>query len=234
MSEKKSLLEMVVMPITVSLISIVGAVYLTQQQNKNTVYLTTQQNNSLTFQRRVEFDNAKALADGERQIKILELFAAKITSPNPREQKLALQLLGVMEPELSEDLTKALKSEGDHSQIQMWVQEAATRASQRVVMSPVYRVDDDPKHPINVRHSIGSRYEVEDIMWAWPWAGSIELHGDSLSGSGSFLKSKATIQVRGKVQADKRITVEYVFVTLDDGEEAKGRRTDRHTWRPLP
>ena len=95
MSEKKSLLEMVVMPITVSLISIVGAVYLTQQQNKNTVYLTTQQNNSLTFQRRVEFDNAKALADGERQIKILELFAAKITSPNPREQKLALQLQSI-------------------------------------------------------------------------------------------------------------------------------------------
>lgn len=224
MSEKKSLLEMVVMPITVSIISIVGGIYLTQQQNS-----------SATLERQAQFDNTRALAESERQIKILELFAAKITSPSIREQRLALQLLEVMDPELSKRLANALaRSEEDHSPIKRQVAEAATRASERVVLAPVYRVDDDPRHPINVRHSIGSRYEIEDTKWAWPWTGSISLDGDNLSGSGSFLKSKATIRVRGKVQPDKRIAVEYVFVTLDGGEDAKGSRTDRHVWHPLP
>jgi hypothetical protein len=223
MPDKKSLLEIVVMPITVSIISIVGGIYLTQQQNSNA-----------TVEWQNQLDGARALADAERQLKILEIFAAKITSPNIREQKLALQLLEVMDPDLSKKLANAIaKSEEDHSPIKQLVAEAAVRASARVALSPVYRVDDDPNHPINLRHSIGSRYEIEDTKWAWPWTGSIALDGDSLSGFGSFMKSKATIRVRGKVQPDRRIAVEYVFVTLDGGEDAKGSRTDKHIWGPL-
>ncbi len=97
MAEKKSFMEIVLMPLVVAAVGVMGTYFLTQQQQSN----------------------ALAKADADRQVKILEIFAEKITSPDERERILGLRLLEAVDPDLAAKLAHAVaEGEKEDSKVQ--------------------------------------------------------------------------------------------------------------------
>ncbi len=79
MAGKKSCIEVVLMPLAVALVGMFGTYFITSQQQESA--------------------ETKAVAD--RQVKILEIFAEKITSSDESERIFALRLLGTVDNDLA-------------------------------------------------------------------------------------------------------------------------------------
>jgi hypothetical protein len=86
MENKKSLLEIILMPIIVGLVGVLGTYFISMQQ----------------------IASAEKSARSDQQIKMLEIFSNKITSPNKNDQELAVRILNTMDPELARNLATAV------------------------------------------------------------------------------------------------------------------------------
>lgn len=74
------------MPIIVGLVGVLGTYFISMQQ----------------------IASAEKSARSDQQIKMLEIFSNKITSPNKNDQELAVRILNTMDPELARNLATAV------------------------------------------------------------------------------------------------------------------------------
>lgn len=92
--------EVILMPLVVALLGS-GATY----------FITKTQIGSSERMAAAERDSAEKRARLDRQTKLLEIFNSKITSQSVRDQKLAILLLKVVDPEVAIQLAKAITSD---------------------------------------------------------------------------------------------------------------------------
>ena len=86
MSEKKGLLEIVLMPLVVVLVGTVSTHFITAQQHKS----------------------AETLAAADREVKLLEIFSEKMASNEESERIYALKLLGTLDSNLATRLAQTV------------------------------------------------------------------------------------------------------------------------------
>ncbi|QKJ23161.1 SPOR domain-containing protein [Poseidonibacter lekithochrous] len=90
MPNRKTLLEVLITPVVVAIVGIVGTYLITKQQNEYTKEL-----------REVEINKLQEQAVIDRELKIIEIFADKITSGEPNQKVAALQILKVIDGEMA-------------------------------------------------------------------------------------------------------------------------------------
>lgn len=115
MEEKKSWIEIFLMPLVIAGVGILGTYLITQQQA----------------------DVAEANAISERQVKILEIFAEKITNEDEKQRLLAIKLLRVLDDDLAEKLASAVaETEPEESEIKKVATKVADVAKARIELRP--------------------------------------------------------------------------------------------------
>lgn len=100
MAERRYWVEVVLMPIVVATVGIFGTYQITKVQEDSALIASDAQRAS-----------AIKAADADRQVKILEIFASKITSDDLDQRKLALRLLESIDPQLATRLAAAAVAE---------------------------------------------------------------------------------------------------------------------------
>jgi len=126
MSERKSWIEVGLMPLVVAVVGIVGAHLITRQQEENARTLSDAQ-----------LSSARELAAADRQVKILEIFAEKVTSPDQGERMLALRLLRSVDGDLAQKLaTAVLEGEPVESEVRKVADEIAQEGAARARLLP--------------------------------------------------------------------------------------------------
>ena len=112
MAERKSIAEVILMPLAIAFVGVLSTFVVTCQQQ----------------------ESAETLAAADRQVKILEIFADKITSTEEAERIFALRLLDTLDNELAAKLAHAVsENESEPPKIRraagQIVAEAGARAS---------------------------------------------------------------------------------------------------------
>lgn len=125
MPEQKSWVEIVLMPLVVAFVGILGTHLITSQQQQS-----------------VEI---KAVED--RQIKILEIFAEKITSSDEGERIFALRLLGAVDNDLAAKLANAV-SETENKPT------AVRRVAEQVVIEAEARAASQPRIYLHIQDEL--------------------------------------------------------------------------------
>jgi hypothetical protein len=98
--EKKSILEIVLMPIVISLIGILA-----------TVTITVVQLNSAEKKAASTLASAEKMALAEQQLKILDIVKDKLLSKSEEDRKFAVNLLSLLSPDLAVKLASFVKSD---------------------------------------------------------------------------------------------------------------------------
>ena len=115
MAEKKSIIEVVLMPLVVAIVGAVGTLFITSQQHKS----------------------AEILAAADRQVKILEIFADKITSSEESERIFALRLLDTLDNELAAKLAHAVsENESEPPKVRQAADQIVVEAEARASSLP--------------------------------------------------------------------------------------------------
>jgi hypothetical protein len=115
MAENKNWIEIFLMPLVIAGVGILGTYLITQQQELNAI----------------------AKADSDRQIKILEIFAEKITNDDIKQRLLAIKLLRALDDDLAEKLASAVaEAEPDKSKIKKVATKVADVAKARIELRP--------------------------------------------------------------------------------------------------
>ncbi|MBU3949435.1 MAG: hypothetical protein KJ826_14600 [Proteobacteria bacterium] len=115
MAEKKNWTEIFLIPLVLAVVGILGTHFITQQQERN----------------------AQAKADSDRQVKILEIFAEKVTSSDEQQRLLALKLLRAVDDDLAAKLASAVAEvEPLRSKVGEVATEVATEARARIELLP--------------------------------------------------------------------------------------------------
>ena len=115
MAENKNWIEIFLMPLVIAGVGILGTYLITQQQELNAI----------------------AKADSDRQIKILEIFAEKITNEDIKQRLLAIKLLRALDDDLAEKLASAVaEAEPDKSKIKEVATKVADVAKARIEFRP--------------------------------------------------------------------------------------------------
>lgn len=133
MAEPRSWIQIVLLPIVLAGVGISGTFLVTRQQEKSAQRISAAQ-----------LESARAQAIADRQIKILEIFAQTITSPEEKERLLAVRLLGAVDAELAENLAAAVaEAEPPES--------AVRRVATEVFDQAVSRAETRPRIYIHIR-----------------------------------------------------------------------------------
>jgi hypothetical protein len=115
MADSKSWVEIILMPLVVASVGILGTHFLAQQQERN----------------------AQAKADSDRQVKILEIFAEKVTSADEGQRLLALKLLRAVDDGLAAKLASAVaEAAPEQSQVREVATAVATEARAHIELRP--------------------------------------------------------------------------------------------------
>ena len=94
------------------------------------------------------------------------------------------------------------------------------------VISGTYLMDHQSNRIITIKHLGGNNYRVGESTSPWPWTGTVTVNEVSLSGSGMFIDSEASMKLEGFIQEDRSIVIQYKFITDPD-------RIDSHVWYPV-
>lgn len=116
MADKKSWIEIGLMPFMVAVVGVVGTLIVTHQQESN----------------------AEVKADADRQIKVLEIFADKISSPKEQERKLALRMLEAVDGELAAKLAAAVAETDTNDAVRGVAQDVVIEAARAAHIPRVY------------------------------------------------------------------------------------------------
>jgi hypothetical protein len=115
MPDKKNWIEIFIMPLVVAGVGSFGTYFITQQQEANAI--------------------AKAASD--RQLKILEIFAEKITAKDTDQRLLAINLLRALDADLAEKLASAVANvEPEKSQLRVAAIKIADEAKASIEQRP--------------------------------------------------------------------------------------------------
>ncbi|HEX9653390.1 MAG TPA: hypothetical protein VGA99_06745 [bacterium] len=121
MANGKSWVEIVLMPLAITLVGITGTYFLSRQQIE-----------SSTISGRAQIESSENLARSDQQIKVLEIFSEKITSENVRERELAVRILQSVDPALAEKLAKAIaETESEDARVRELAQDIARQEAEK-------------------------------------------------------------------------------------------------------
>ncbi len=126
MAENKNWIEIFLMPLVIAGVGILGTYLITNQQELNA-----------TAKADSDRQVARANADSDRQVKILEIFAEKITNEDKKQRLLAIKLLRALDDDLAEKLASAVaEAEPDESEIKIVAIKVADVAKARIELRP--------------------------------------------------------------------------------------------------
>jgi hypothetical protein len=121
MERKYYLLEILIVPVVVALVGILG-----------TFFINTQLENSAKARADADREIAEKRAKADQHIKILEIFAEKVSSNSESQRTLALRLLSALDAELEEKIAKAVyNSESKQSILKNVASQVAEDANAR-------------------------------------------------------------------------------------------------------
>ena len=142
MADKKSWVEITLMPLVVAVVGVVGTLIVTHQQEIN----------------------AQVKADSDRQVKVLEIFADKISSPKERERKLALRMLEAIDGELAAKLAAAVADTETNVAVRGIAQDVEIEATARATHTPrVYLHIEDERH-LNTAKGVADTLEEAGLI----------------------------------------------------------------------
>ena len=122
MAERRTVIELVLMPLTLTVVGIAGTFFVTRQQERSSIAIG-----------QAQLESAERQAIANRQIKMLEIFAAKITSANESERIIALRLLRAVLNGLAIRLAEAVsETESPGSPVKVVAESVASEAAQSV------------------------------------------------------------------------------------------------------
>jgi len=221
MSDGKSRIEVVLMPLVIAVVGAVGTYLVTAQQQRSAEMRSEQQQRSAEIMSRTQMETTKELARADQQLKVLELFAEKITSTNSSERILALSILEAVDPQLASTLARSIaESESEESPVKLAAQNVARKAIQEA-LSGTYFMDSGRDRIIVVTHLEGDEYRIEEQSGPSPWSGTARLDGNRLRGRATFRKTKAEMNVDAQLRVDGSVFVSYEIVTTGTGEAAE-------------
>jgi len=149
MADKKSVIEIVLMPLVIAVVGIMGTVLITAQQQENAKALTEAQ---------LKSTEERSIAD--RQIRVLEMFVEKITSSNERDKILALKILEELDPGLAASLASAVSmTETTGTEVSRFAKSVAQDAAVRANQSRVFiHIATEAQRPLaqNIARGLGS------------------------------------------------------------------------------
>jgi hypothetical protein len=156
----KSRIEVILMPLAVAVVGALG-----------TYLVTSQQQRSAEIRSMTQLETTRELARADQQLKVLELFAEKITSENSSERVLALSVLEAVDPQLAATLARSIaESESEGSPLKIAAQSVARKAIQEAV-SGRYFMDSRRDRIVVVTHLEGDLFRVEETSGPSPWSG---------------------------------------------------------------
>ena len=97
MEKQKKIWEIILMPLVVAAVGILGTFFITKQQIKSTELLSLSQ-----------LESTQNITKSDQQIKIIEIFSAKITSKDVREREIAVRILSALDSVLAKKLITAI------------------------------------------------------------------------------------------------------------------------------
>ncbi len=116
---QKSLLEIVLLPIVITGVGILSTQIVTKAQLASADRIA-----------QANISSADQHARSDQQIKLLEMFSDQFKSDDPAKRRMAVQMLGALEPELAEKLATAIAQSDPDAQIRDVAQSVAQTASQ--------------------------------------------------------------------------------------------------------
>lgn len=129
MPQQKSWVEVFLMPVVIAIVGTAGTYFITSQQEKNALQA-----------REAQLQSARELAEADREIKIIEMFSEKITSPEESERIMALRLLRAIDGELAGKLAEAVQgAEPTTSEVRRVAQEVKVYSAARGYSFPVVK-----------------------------------------------------------------------------------------------
>lgn len=186
MSEAKSKLEIALMPIAVAVVGIVGSATISLVEMRNAQVLADAQAQA-----------SKEQARNDRQIQILQMFSEKITG-EPKEQALALRILGSVDPELHGQIADAVASSTDDFGIEQLARQQEVQATQRLEAAQAIQtqpaIGQKPAPPLEQQPApdrlcqsywTGSRAEWRKAYLRSPVTGSWHVFVESLPANAS-------------------------------------------------
>jgi hypothetical protein len=194
MTEKKNWIEIFLMPIVIAGVGILGTYLITQQQEST----------------------AKANADSDRQVKILEIFSEKITSEDKKQRLLAIKLLRVLDDELAEKLASAVaEAEPDKSELKIAATKVADIAKARIELRPRIYVHVQGDREKEVAQAIEQILEKND----WIVPGIERVGAKSPSSSQLRYFRKAELSTAEKIQKSLENANFHISLTYITGYE---------------
>jgi hypothetical protein len=123
----KRLIEIAVMPIVITALGIFGTCAVTSQQNTNAVLMA-----------QTQLQSEETRSRSEQQIKILEIFSNRISSPNVDERQLAIRILSVLDGDLASKLATAVSAnEKEDPSVRTLAREVAASQASKGYSFPV-------------------------------------------------------------------------------------------------
>ncbi len=156
MPREKSCIEIVLMPLMVALVGIGGTYFIAKEQGR-----------SADTAREAQLASTRELATADRQIRLLEVFAERITSTDENQRIAVLRLLREVDPELAERLANAVsEAEPEESEVRRVAEEVAEEAAARGYSFAVVGSFRKFKEAERFARSImGSGYEYEPEIY---------------------------------------------------------------------
>ena len=227
MAEQKSWIELVLMPLAVTIVGTVGTYFVTQQQEKNAQIMSQSQ-----------LASTRQMAAADRQVKILEIFSEKITSNEQSQRILALRLLKAVDDDLAEKLAVAVSElEPKKSEVRRVAKEVAKEAATRrphhisnITLDPISPAKLKKNEKVNVNFSYETDYPGKFRIFVRPFtkgsrAANYAAHPSPLyskgqgDGKGYFTITRGSMKVdRLRIQIiaeGSRETIYEQFIEVD-------------------
>lgn len=154
MPERKSWVEVFLMPVVVACVGIAGTYLITQQQENNAETMS-----------RAQLASTRELAAADRQIKILEIFAEKVTSSDEDQRILALRLLRAVDGDLAEKLaTAVLEGEPEESAVRRVADQVAEEGAARAALLPRVYIHIRAEGDRARAHSVGEKLRAAGFV----------------------------------------------------------------------
>lgn len=133
MAKKKTLKEIVIMPLVPTLIGTGSTYFITQYQQKHTEQVSLAQRGAAATLARAQIESAEKLSRDQHAIKVLEIFGEKIVDGDAEVRKRAVRLLPAVGSEVGRKLAEAIeKFDSDEG-----VKQAAKRVKEEALAKEI-------------------------------------------------------------------------------------------------
>ena len=140
--EGKSLIEIVLMPLVVAMVGFWGTWIISERDERN----------------------ATLRAASEREAKMVEIFANKITSSDKNEKIMALKLLEVMEPDLAQKLGEAVLESDLDEQVRAIASNAVEVATARSMSLPRIYIHIQKEEQRNYARTLSQKLKKKGFL----------------------------------------------------------------------